>query len=224
MIKDADIEPYHVEISYLEIEEAERREHRPGAAFKHAVAFIAECIRAFRRGSYRNDNLVVLYREDYQRLLRSVSLRVRAEDLPVCPLHGRMTHVKSEYVCRDCGDPLGSSVDLSSHLQRRLAEWLEHLASVQRNLPIDLTEGERRDLCLAAMMLRDQHARAERAEAEVYVSRKHAADLQLAWDVSEKYFELLFAVAKKHQGETRHETALRYIRQAELNTGGPVKG
>ena len=29
------------------------------------------------------------------------------------------------------------------------------------------------------------------------------------------YQELLFAVAKKHPGETRHATALRYIRQAE---------
>lgn len=29
------------------------------------------------------------------------------------------------------------------------------------------------------------------------------------------YHELLFAVANKHPGETRHETALRYIRQAE---------
>jgi hypothetical protein len=30
-----------------------------------------------------------------------------------------------------------------------------------------------------------------------------------------RYNELLYAVAKKHPDETRHETALRYIRQAE---------
>ena len=30
-----------------------------------------------------------------------------------------------------------------------------------------------------------------------------------------RYNELLFAVASKHLQETRHETALRYIRQAE---------
>ena len=29
------------------------------------------------------------------------------------------------------------------------------------------------------------------------------------------YEELLFAVAQKHEGETRHETALRYIRERE---------
>lgn len=36
-----------------------------------------------------------------------------------------------------------------------------------------------------------------------------------AVDVREKYDELLFAVAQKHRGETRHETALRYIKERE---------
>ena len=34
-----------------------------------------------------------------------------------------------------------------------------------------------------------------------------------------QYEELLYAVARKYPGETRHETALRYIRQAEERTG-----
>ena len=34
-------------------------------------------------------------------------------------------------------------------------------------------------------------------------------------DVIEKYNELIMAVGNKYDGETRHETALRYIRQAE---------
>jgi hypothetical protein len=34
-------------------------------------------------------------------------------------------------------------------------------------------------------------------------------------ELEAKYNELLFAVAHKHPGESRHETALRYIRQAE---------
>lgn len=37
-------------------------------------------------------------------------------------------------------------------------------------------------------------------------------------DIEAKYYELLFAVARKHPGETRHETALRYIRAAESQT------
>jgi hypothetical protein len=41
--------------------------------------------------------------------------------------------------------------------------------------------------------------------------------------VSAKYYELLYQVACKHPNETRHETALRYIRQAENQpSGGPV--
>ena len=31
----------------------------------------------------------------------------------------------------------------------------------------------------------------------------------------EKYSELLMAVGNKYEGETRHETALRYLRRAE---------
>lgn len=37
----------------------------------------------------------------------------------------------------------------------------------------------------------------------------------------DRYYELLYAVEKKHPGETRHETALRYIREAEAHTGDP---
>jgi hypothetical protein len=39
----------------------------------------------------------------------------------------------------------------------------------------------------------------------------------------EKYNELLFAVGNKYPGETRHETALRYIRQAEMYEPEPAK-
>jgi len=34
------------------------------------------------------------------------------------------------------------------------------------------------------------------------------------------YNELLYAVARKHPNETRHQTALRYIQQAERGDGG----
>lgn len=34
-------------------------------------------------------------------------------------------------------------------------------------------------------------------------------------DISAKYHELLYQVSRKHPGESRHETALRYIQQAE---------
>ena len=38
---------------------------------------------------------------------------------------------------------------------------------------------------------------------------------------AKKYNEILYAVARKFPGESRHETALRYIRQAEEVHGGP---
>ena len=38
-------------------------------------------------------------------------------------------------------------------------------------------------------------------------------------EMSNKYHELIFAVQNKHPNETRHETALRYIKQAELSHG-----
>lgn len=40
-----------------------------------------------------------------------------------------------------------------------------------------------------------------------------------ASDVSAKYHELLFAVARRSPGESRHETALRYIRETERRVG-----
>ena len=39
----------------------------------------------------------------------------------------------------------------------------------------------------------------------------------------EKYRELLFAVASKYLDESRHETALRYIRNAESRDNGPCE-
>ena len=41
----------------------------------------------------------------------------------------------------------------------------------------------------------------------------HAREQYLA--ISDMYSELLHAVESKHNGETRHETALKYIKQAE---------
>ena len=36
------------------------------------------------------------------------------------------------------------------------------------------------------------------------------------------YHQLLYAVEAKHEGETRHETALRYIRERETTVSGPA--
>jgi hypothetical protein len=38
-----------------------------------------------------------------------------------------------------------------------------------------------------------------------------------------KYYDLIYAVSQKWPNETRHETALRYIRQAETITNEPAQ-
>lgn len=38
-----------------------------------------------------------------------------------------------------------------------------------------------------------------------------------------RYMELIYAVGMKNEGETRHQTALRYIKQAESHTNGPAQ-
>ena len=40
----------------------------------------------------------------------------------------------------------------------------------------------------------------------------------------ERYFELLYAVSNKHPGETRHQTALRILRNADAQESGQPKG
>lgn len=41
--------------------------------------------------------------------------------------------------------------------------------------------------------------------------------------LKEMYHELIMVVGNKYPGETRHQTALRYIRQAEQPVNGPAK-
>jgi len=61
----------------------------------------------------------------------------------------------------------------------------------------------------------------EAAERERDHARQSAAGRERIWeeraDVAAKYQELLTAVGNKYQGESRHETALRYIQQAETH-------
>lgn len=54
------------------------------------------------------------------------------------------------------------------------------------------------------------------AQAITYIPCREVSRLR------DQYHELLYAVASKHDGETRHETALRYIREREERTEGPA--
>lgn len=72
-------------------------------------------------------------------------------------------------------------------------------------------------------VLLDKHSTA-------YVGGRIAESLKLgheAWDFitrlleaeRKEYDELILAVGNKHKGETRHQTALRYIQDAEKSSG-----
>ena len=65
-------------------------------------------------------------------------------------------------------------------------------------------------------------ATAVTAAAQVRVAEEQTNHVEMA-RVCALYNELLYAVAKKFPGETRHETALRYIRQAEAPQPGHDK-
>ncbi len=46
--------------------------------------------------------------------------------------------------------------------------------------------------------------------------REAADELRRLHEVEGRYYELLYAVGNKYEGESRHQTALRYIQQSEV--------
>lgn len=65
---------------------------------------------------------------------------------------------------------------------------------------------------LSAFAWREELAR---AEAGYQCLARNSAKLQ------ERYNELIYEVAQKHEGESRHDTARRYIRERENRIEGP---
>lgn len=46
--------------------------------------------------------------------------------------------------------------------------------------------------------------------------------LEEGGEYQRKYLELLYQVGQRHEGESRHETALRYLREREAHHEGPA--
>ena len=67
--------------------------------------------------------------------------------------------------------------------------------------------------------------RSEHAEQIVAALNASPIEAEGEWahDYKTLYMELLYAVASKHPGETRHQTALRYIRQRENMPANPAQ-
>lgn len=76
-------------------------------------------------------------------------------------------------------------------------------AEVARLIPISADRKDWQDVAMKTVAERDKLL------ADLAAARLDSARLEAL------YHGLLFAVGMKHEGETRHETALRYIRQAE---------
>jgi len=53
----------------------------------------------------------------------------------------------------------------------------------------------------------------------IFLLSKQEEEIRILTTRLKKYDELIFAVGRKFPGETRHETALRYIYDAESNCG-----
>lgn len=70
---------------------------------------------------------------------------------------------------------------------------------------------------VVAWMLSDASAGEDFFPSEIrtFAKRIEAAHAREVGELQAKYNELLLSVGNKYPGESRHETALRYIKQAE---------
>lgn len=71
-----------------------------------------------------------------------------------------------------------------------------------------------------------QTQRDRQAEHDLRVTMQGEAETLRARlaEAEAEYADLIFRVSEKHPGETRHETARRYIEQAERATDGAARG
>jgi hypothetical protein len=91
---------------------------------------------------------------------------------------------------------------------RRLVK--EHALAVEKLTEVQLVEVIRQALECGDLM---RHVEVDTSKQCVsYVPYRRLQEVQA------RYHELLYAVVRKWPGESAHETALRYIREAEMHT------
>jgi hypothetical protein len=106
----------------------------------------------------------------------------------------------------------GDAKSRPSAVEQGEREAFEYWGNVTMLLCITAIDWDAKRNCYREARLHDMwKAWQARATRQAVPSDKVLAEPSVA----EKYNELLFAVGFKHQGESRHQTALRYIRQAE---------
>lgn len=98
-----------------------------------------------------------------------------------------------------------------------IEEWMSNNWPKSTFFPVDA------NYLAGATMLMVREVRAARAMLSAAPAPNPSADGDAHDKCLAKYAELIYAVGNKYPGETRHETALRYIRQAENRDLGPAQ-
>ena len=101
---------------------------------------------------------------------------------------------------------------LLSHAQNEAVKGKEAIASLESERAANTVLTDEIDYLRAKVAELESNERAYTTTIGDRSYQEVADDLKR---LSEKYDELIFAVGMKYPGETRHETALRYIRRME---------
>jgi hypothetical protein len=117
------------------------------------------------------------------------------------------------HIVLSIGCNMKSDADLFKHLTNDDREKIKRGLDELHKRKIDLSDE------ILVLNVDGYIGESTRSEIE-YAKKKNVAIRYLEPTVEEKYNELITAVASVFPGESRHETALRYIREAELPTLG----
>ena len=107
----------------------------------------------------------------------------------------------NDKLMRLCGDLLARRVKFERHSILRDVEWEETDRTLLRDVEKKFSEAR-------------QEARKYEEIARGYLAPA-APSAPLSLKTERLYHELLYAVGNKYKGETRHQTALRYLRERE---------
>ena len=129
-----------------------------------------------------------------------------------------------------CSDPIHKQFSHAPHAAAPAPRPTITINATTPPTPVDVRAFERVLCeCVVKHQFSDEPRRGRLTldvETFLHEWNERKADLdgqQAGVDVRAKYDELLYAVGNKYPGESRHETALRYIRQAESNVCGPTQ-
>ena len=87
---------------------------------------------------------------------------------------------------------------------------------VQQRIDVLNTPSAKERKCFMAINLQEGHCEVETIIDDLIIAEDTAEKLKArAEKVESLYYELLYQVGIKHPNESRHDTALRYLRNAE---------